>query len=348
MRSTIFEAIGTVGVQDLPEPTLLSPTDAIVRVAATTICGSDLHIIGGHMVPEIGFPIGHEWVGEVIEVGSAVTRFRPGQRVSSPPAPWCGTCDTCRRGQTQRCERGGVLGSGPSMGDLGGAQSTGLRVPWADHVLALIPDEVSDRDALAVADVLCTGWSGVVHADVEAGNTVVVLGCGPVGLSAVHTARQLTAARRVIAVDPVPLRRERALELGADLTLSPEDDVAAVIAELTGGWGAESVIDAAGVQSTFDLATAVVAVGGKISILGIPARPHEVNVVGLLMKNVTLWTGLGELHHMDRLLRLVADGVLDPGPLFTHEATLEELPEYYRRLAAGDLDIIKIFATTGA
>lgn len=346
MRSIVFESLGSVALQELPEPELLAPTDAIVRITATTICGSDLHIVAGHMVPETGFPIGHEWVGVVTRVGEAVTRFAPGQRVTSPPAPWCGTCGTCRRGQIQRCERGGVLGSGPSMGGFGGAQSTSLRVAWADHDLVAVPDEVSDRDALAVADVLCTGWSGVRKSNVEPGGTVVVLGCGPVGLSAVHTAKRLTGAGRVIAVDPVALRRERSLELGADLALAPDDDVAGAIADLTGGWGAESVVDAAGAQATFDLAAGVVAVGGSIAILGIPARPHQVDFAKLLMKNVTVWTGLGELDRMDPMMRHVAAGLIDPGPLFTHEATLAELPGYYERLAQGDLDIIKIFATT--
>lgn len=347
MRSIVFEAVGAVSVHELPEPELLAPTDAIVRITATTICGSDLHIVAGHMVPETGFPVGHEWVGVVEHVGAAVTRFVPGQRVTSPPAPWCGTCGTCRRGQTQRCERGGVLGSGPSMGGFGGAQSTALRVAWADHDLVAVPDAVTDRDALAVADVLCTGWSGVLHADVQAGNTVVVLGCGPVGLSAVHTAKRLTGARHVIAVDPVASRLERARELGADYALSPSDDVAGLVAELTNGWGAESIVDAAGAQSTFDLAVKVAAVGGRIAILGIPGRPHQVNFVDLLMKNITVWTGLGELHHMDAMMQHVAAGVIDPAPLFTHETTLEQLPEFYRRLAGGDLDIIKILATTG-
>lgn len=347
MRAVFYDSVGVVSVHERPEPEILAPTDAIVRVTATTICGSDLHIVAGHLVPETGFPLGHEWVGVVEAVGTAVVNFVPGQRVTSSPAPWCGTCGTCRRGQTQRCERGGVLGSGPSYGGLDGAQSTALRVIWADHHLSAIPDGVSDRDALAVADILCTGWSGVTKADVQPGNTVVVLGCGPVGLSAVHTAKRLTGARRVIAVDPVATRRERALTLGADLVLDPSDDVAGVVAELTGGWGAESIVDAAGVQSTFDLAAEVVAIGGHIAILGIPAKPHRVDFAALLLKNVTIWTGLGDLSTMDAMLGHVAAGTLEPGPLFTHEATLDELPSYYERLAGGDLDIIKIFATTG-
>lgn len=234
------------------------------------------------------------------------------------------------------------------MGGFGGAQSTSLRVAWADHDLVAVPDEVSDRDALAVADVLCTGWAGVQHAQVAPGNTLVVLGCGPVGLSAIHTAKRLTAARRVIAVDPVASRLELARRLGADVAVSPSEDVAGLVSQLTGGWGAESVVDAAGAQATFDLAAKVVSIGGKIAILGIPARPHQVNFAELLMKNVTVWTGLGELHHMDAMMRHVAAGLVDPAPLFTHETTLEELPEFYARLAGGDLDIVKILATTAA
>ena len=163
-----------------------------------------------------------------------------------------------------------------------------------------------------------------------------------------HTAKRLTGARRVIAVDPSPSRRLRAVALGADVAISPSDDVAEVIAGLTDRWGAESVVDAAGTQASLDLATKVVAVGGKIAILGISAVPHLVNFFELLMKNVTLWTGLGELHHMDRMMMHVAEGAIEPGLLFTHETTLDDLPDYYRRLENGDLEIIKILATTGA
>jgi len=345
MRSVVYKDLGKVEVESVADPEILNPGDALVRITGTTICGSDLHIIGGHMVHETGFAIGHEWVGVITAVGPGVTRFTPGQRVTGPPAPWCGTCDTCRRGQYQRCERGGVYGSGPSMGNLGGAQSSALRVPWADRDLVLIPDEVSDQDALAVCDVLCTGWCGVLKADVHAGDTVVVLGCGPVGLSAVHTAKRLTAARRVIAVDPVESRRQLALQLGADTVLAPDENAARIINELTNGWGAESIVDAAGMQATLDLAIDVAAIGGNIAVLGIPSKPHQVDFMKLFMKNLTLWTGLGELHLMDDMMRHVQDGVITPGALFTHQATLEQLPDYYGRMQQGDLGIVKVFAT---
>lgn len=345
MRSVVYTEPGKVEVQTLADPEILHPGDALVLITATTICGSDLHIIEGHMVAESGFPIGHEWVGVITEIGSGVTRFAPGQRVTGPPAPWCGTCDTCRRGQFQRCERGGVYGSGPAMGSLGGAQSSALRVPWADRDLVFVPDEVSDQDALAVCDVLCTGWCGVLKTDVHAGDTVIVLGCGPVGLSAVHAAKQLTAARRVIAIDPIETRRQLALQLGADTALSPDEHAAQIIKELTNGKGAESIVDAAGVQATLDLAIEVVAIGGNISVLGIPSQPHQVDFMKLFMKNVTLWSGLGELNHMDEMMRHVQDGVITPGALFTHRATLEELPDFYSRMQQGDSGIVKIFAT---
>lgn len=348
MHAVVWEALGTVALEELPEPELLASTDVIVRITATTICGSDLHIIAGHMGAESGFPIGHECVGVVASAGAAVTNFTVGQRVMVPPVPWCGTCETCRRGQIQRCERAGIFGSGPAVGDLGGAQATSLRVPWADHCLQAVPDAVSDRDALAVSDVLVTGYTGVRHANVEPGGTVVVFGCGPVGLSAVHTASRLTGAGHVVAVDPIALRRERALELGADVALAPDEDVAGVVNRFTGGWGADSVIDAAGVQATFDTAGNIVAIGGSIALIGIPSRPHQMNVFDLLMKSVHLWTGQGELQLAEPLMRHVAAGIVDPGPLFTHEASLEELPDYYRRLAGGDLDIIKILTTTAS
>lgn len=345
MRSVVFSEVGHVALEDLPAPELLRPTDALIAVHAAAICGSDLHIVAGHVTPETGFPLGHEYVGEVVAVGSAVARFGVGDRVTGPAAPYCRSCEMCLRGQHQRCLRGGILGSGPSMGNLGGAQSEMLRVPWADQTLVKIPEGVSDAAAITVGDVLPTGWSGVLRTRPQPGSTLVVIGCGPVGLSAVHTGRRLTAAARVIAIDPVASRRATARELGADVALAPGPDTTDVVAELTGGRGADAIVDAAGLQSTMDLACGLAAVGGRLALLGIAAEPLRIDFGALLMKNVTVWTGLGDLTQMNLLMDLVSDGTLDPTPMFTDAVVLQDVPAVYDRMAAGTAEGIKVLVT---
>jgi alcohol dehydrogenase len=345
VKTIIYEKLGEVSVRDVPDPELLQPTDVLVRVQATTICGSDLHIVAGHVTPDAGFPLGHEYVGKVYATGSAVTRFAVGDRVTGPAAPYCRSCEMCQRGQHQLCSRGGILGCGPTIGGLGGTQSELLRVPWAEQNLVAVPDHLSDAAAIAVGDILPTGWTGVQQTDPRPGDTVLVLGCGPVGLSAIHTAKHLTSARQVIACDPLASRRKMALALGADAVLDSGPDSAEKIRELTEGRGADAIIDAAGVQPTIDLAADVVAVGGRISELGIAAQPFLIDFGALLMKNVRLWTGLGDLSQMELLMGCVANGTLDPTPLFTHTATLGEAPEIYQRLANGNTDIVKVLLT---
>ncbi|MFD1211148.1 zinc-binding dehydrogenase [Arthrobacter sp. GCM10027362] len=345
MRSVLFPELGQVSLADVPSPELVQPTDALVRVHAAAICGSDLHIVAGHITPETGFPLGHEYVGEIVAVGPAVTRFGIGDRVTGPAAPYCRSCEMCTRGQHQRCLRGGILGSGPAMGGLGGAQSEVLRVPWADQTLVHVPRNVSDAAAIAVGDVLTTGWSGVLQAAPAPGDTLVVIGCGPVGLSAVHTGRRLTAATRVIAIDPVESRGEMARRLGADVVLRPGPDTADAVAGLTGGRGTEAIVDAAGVQATMDMACDLAAVGGRIALLGIAAQPLSMDFGSLLMKNVTVWTGLGDLTQMDTLMELVAAGRLDPTPMFTDTVPLGDVPATYERLAQGASDVIKVLVT---
>ncbi|MEV7646708.1 alcohol dehydrogenase catalytic domain-containing protein [Arthrobacter sp. NPDC089319] len=345
MRSAFFPEVGRVTVAELPDPELLNPTDALIRVHAAAICGSDLHIRAGHITPETGFPIGHEYVGEIEALGSAVTRFSIGDRVTGPAAPYCRSCEMCQRGQHQLCQRGGILGSGPAMGGLDGAQAELIRVPWADQSLVKVPEEVSDAAAIAVADILSTGWSGVRQARPQPGETLAVFGCGPVGLSAVHTAKRISAASQVIAVDPVESRRRLARKLGADAVMAPDDATVEVIRDLTRGVGAAAVVDAAGVQSTMDMACEVVAVGGRIAELGIASQPFTLDFGRLLMKNATIWTGLGDLTRMNELMALVGDGTLDPNPMFTHSCTLDELPAMYDRLAEGDPEIVKVLVT---
>lgn len=345
MRAAVCPEQGTVAVTDVPDPELRAPTDVILRIRATTICGSDLHLRNGHIPTPWGFCLGHEYVGEVVEIGGAVSQVRIGDRVVGPAAPWCGSCPTCRRGRIQRCPRGGVFGSGAAWGDLGGAQAEYLRVPWGDRILSAVPDTIEDEQALTVGDVLSTGWTAVRRSVHGPGATVLVLGCGPVGLSAIHTA-SLYGPSRIVAVDSVPERLRLARALGATHTVGADEDVAAAIADLTDGLGAESVIEAAGANAAFATATAAVSIGGTIAVVGIHGAPVEVPMADLLTKNVSIWAGLGDLGRMDELLALIAAGRLDPAPMFTHHLPFDRIEDAYRMMDAGANGMVKPLITS--
>ncbi|QBJ98076.1 alcohol dehydrogenase [Rhodococcus sp. ABRD24] len=344
MRAMFCDAEGSVRLTRVADPEILAPTDVILEITATTICGSDVHLVEGHIPTPWGFTVGHEYVGTVKELGDAVTLLEVGDRVVGPAAPWCSSCPTCRSGQTQRCSRGGVFGSGEAWGDLGGAQAEYLRVPWADHVLSKVPPTVTDAQALAVGDVLPTGWTAVRNTVHAPGGVVLVLGCGPVGLSAVHTAG-LHGARQIIAVDTVPERLALAERLGATHTFVADATVADSIIELTGGRGVDSIIEAAGSPAALATAVACVALGGHIGIVGIHSAPVELDLAGLLFKNVSVWTGLGDLTHMDELLELIAAGRLDPSPMFTRQYSFDAIEQAYAEVADQAPGVVKTLIT---
>jgi alcohol dehydrogenase len=349
MRAVVVSAIDTYSLTQQPDATLLAPTDVLVKARATTVCGSDAHLIAGHLgpVPPEGFPLGHELVGDIVEVGSAVLNFSPGDRVAVPAAPWCGTCARCRAGQIQLCLRGGIFGAGPAFGGLGGAQAELVRVPWADTCLSVVPEGVSDAQALTVGDILSTGWTAVREAVSAPGQTLLVFGAGPVGLSAVHTAR-LHGVAQVIAVDTVADRLTLARTLGADHVIDPSSqDVATVVASLTDGRGAQAVVDAAGVPATIGAWAAVAAVGARVAMVGMPAGPVEMLLGALQMKNISLWTGLGDLGHMDMLLAMIVAGRLDPAPIFTETVPFDGIVTAIGEFIARKPGLVKQLVTVG-
>lgn len=345
MKSLLLTARDVVELVDVPIPQVTDPNSMRVRVTATSICGSDIHLAAGHMTPEIGFALGHEWVGVVDAIGANVTGFAVGDRASGPPAPWCGTCEMCAAGQSQRCLRGGVHGSGEFMGNLGGTQSEYLIVPWADNACIHLPDSLSDAAALTIGDVLSTGWTGVRHVLRPNLDTIVVIGCGPIGLSAVIAARAEGIAN-IVAVDRVQNRLDLAGKLGATHTFVSGDDTAAAIMTAFPA-GVPAVVDAAGAQGSFDLAQAILGVGSSWAILGIASAPITLDMFGLFMRNVSIWTGMGDLTHMNEIRDLVAAGKIDPTPLFTDTISLDEAPAMYQRMASGDTSVIKVLVNVG-
>ena len=325
MKQVYVSDLNTYELKDGPAPTLQGAGDIIVKVSTTTVCGSDVHILAGHMHTPWGFPLGHEFVGVVHELSADVRNFKIGDRVVAPAAPWCGHCHNCRRGQIQACERGGIFGSGERFGNLGGAQAEYVRVPFADTCVSKIPDNVTDAQALTVGDILSTGWSAVKNAVTAPGQRLLVFGAGPVGLSAVHTAR-LAGVTEVIAVDTVTDRLELARTLGATHVINPANqDVVAVIESLTAGRGVEAIVDAAGVPGTINAWQGTAAIGAKVAMVGIPDAPVEMNLTAMLEKNIALWTGLGDLGQMDMLLNMIAAGVLDPSPIFTETTSFKHI-----------------------
>ncbi|UNK47753.1 zinc-dependent alcohol dehydrogenase [Arthrobacter sulfonylureivorans] len=342
MRSTVCTALGRVEILNVPKPGISHPRDAIVRVTATSICGSDLHMIDH---PEmVGSPIGHEFVGVVEETGDGVGGLPLGTRVVGPAAVWCGSCAECRRGNESFCSNGGIFGCGPEFGSLGGAQSEWIRVPFADLALAVIPDSVSDAQALAVGDALSTGWSGVRRVINGPTEVLLVLGCGPIGLSAVSTAK-LHGVRHVVAVDLHETRRRLAVELGASAALGSVEEAVVMVRELTGGRGADGVVDAAGAPATIAAAFEALGIGGRIAILGLASKPIEVDFLSLLYKSTTVWAGLGDLTRMGTLLTAIESGVFEPGVMFTETIELGQIVNAYSAIAAGGTDVVKYLVT---
>jgi alcohol dehydrogenase len=347
MKALVLDEGGAVSLQQVPNPEVTDAGDAVVRVTQTSICGSDLHLMHGALPSKPPYVLGHEYVGVVTEVGAGVHGLAVGDRVVGPAAPWCGACAMCRNGQIQLCQRGGVFGSGPTFGGLGGAMAEFLRVPHADTVLSKIPDGVSDEQALLLGDVISTGMTGVRHALAGPGGVLVVIGCGPVGLSAVHTAR-LFAPAEIIAVDRVPGRLRVAEQLGATRTIdASSEDVAAIVGELTGGRGADGVVEAVGLPATIAQAVDLAGVGGRIAVVGITAGPVELPMPQMLFKNLTLWTGLGDLGHLDMLLDQVARGVLDPSPMITDRVGLDDLVGAIDRFSDPANGVVKYAVSVG-
>jgi threonine dehydrogenase-like Zn-dependent dehydrogenase len=256
MKAVVFHGVGDIRVDDVPEPKLEHPNDAVVRLTASAICGTDLHFVRGTM-PGLkeGRILGHEGVGVVEEVGENVRNLEPGDRVVIPSTIGCGTCSYCRAGYYAQCDHANPNGEGTAFfggpedaGGIDGLQAEYARVPYANVGLVKLPDEVSDDEAILVSDIFPTGYMAAEIAEIGPGNVVCVLGCGPVGMFAIWSALHLGAGR-VIAVDAVPDRLETARKLGAETVSFEDDDPVELVADMTRGIGPDRVIDAVGIDA---------------------------------------------------------------------------------------------------
>jgi 2-desacetyl-2-hydroxyethyl bacteriochlorophyllide A dehydrogenase len=329
MRAVTFQAPGEVLVQDVPEPELSDPGDAIVRIEATGVCGSDLHIYHGRVKIEPGFTIGHEYVGTVLAVGEAVQSVRVGDRVLGCFQTACGRCFFCRHGWFHKCDSSRTFGHGATLGSLQGTQAEQALIPNAELVLRKIPAGMSDDAALFAGDVMGTGYHAVLHSGLRPGDVAAVLGLGPVGLCAVQAAKAAGAAR-VIAIDTVPERLAIAESFGAQAVHLTESDPRAAAREATEGRGVDVCIDAVGHPSAFDLALRMTRKCGTVQAIGVYAERAEVHLGLLWIKSLHVCAGHANvIAHVDRVLAMMSAGLLDPGPLVTHHMSLEEAPEAY-------------------
>ena len=329
MRAVTFQAPGEVRVDEVPEPELSGADEAIVRVEASGVCGSDLHIYHGRVAVEPGFVIGHEYVGTVVAAGDGVRSVREGDRVLGTYCTACGECFFCARGDFHKCDHGRVFGHGATLGSLPGAQAELLLVPNADLTLRHVPAGMSDDVALFAGDVMGTGWHAVAETGVEQGSTAAVLGLGPVGLCAVQAALA-RGAERVIGIDTVAARLDLARSFGAQAVHLTEEDPRAAIKAATEGRGADVTIDAVGHPDALELACRITRKAGTVSATGVYAERIEVHMGIVWIKALTLKTGFANvIKHVDPVLEALTAGTLDPTPLVTHHMGLDEAPDAY-------------------
>jgi alcohol dehydrogenase len=327
MRALVYHGAGKKDWESVPDPEIVDPTDAIIRVDAVTICGTDLHILKGD-VPEVpdGLVLGHEAVGTVVATGSAVTTLRPGDRVLASCISACGRCRYCRQGAYGQCLGGGgwILGH-----TVDGVQAEYARIPFADTSAYVLPDDVRSADAVMLADILPTSYEvGVLNGAVQPGDTVVIVGAGPVGLAAVTTAK-LFSPSAVVVVEPAEPRRRAAERLGATVIDPATDDPLEVVRAMTGGLGADAALEAVGIPSTFELCTELVRAGGHVANIGVHGKPATLHLESLWIRNVTITTGLVDTRTTPTLLRLLSAGQLDVSSLVTHQFAIADFLEAY-------------------
>jgi 2-desacetyl-2-hydroxyethyl bacteriochlorophyllide A dehydrogenase len=329
MRAVTFQAPGVVSVEDRPEPELIDAEDAIVRVEATGVCGSDLHIYHGRVQIEPGFTIGHEYVGTVIAAGDAVTRVAVGDRVLGCFQTACGSCWFCRRGFFHRCLESRTFGHGATLGSLQGTQAEMALVPRANLVLRRVPEGMSSEVALFAGDVMGTGFHAVDSSGLRPGDVAAVLGLGPVGLCAVQAARAAGAAH-VFAIDSVPERLRVAESFGAEALHLDEQDVRGAVRAATENRGVDVAIDAVGDPRVLDSAIRLTRACGSVQCIGVYAERADVHMGLLWLKSLTLRGGQANvIGHVDRVLAMLSAGVLDPSALVTRHMKLDEAPEAY-------------------
>ncbi|HYU57788.1 MAG TPA: alcohol dehydrogenase catalytic domain-containing protein [Actinomycetota bacterium] len=332
MKAVVFEDVGVVRVDEVPEPEIEEPTDAVIRVSTAAICGSDLHMLHGKTPMMPGDQIGHEGIGVIERAGQGVTRFAPGDRVVISFDIVCGECWFCRHGQSGLCENFRNLGAGPFGGNLGGTQAERVRVPSADVNLLRVPEGLADEQAVFVGDILTTGVYAAGIAGIAPGDTVAVIGAGPVGFFTAQAAR-LHDPADVLVLDLQPDRLALAEKVGATPLNVMERNAQSAIYEMTDGRGADVAIDAVGHVSAWESALDVVRRGGRICVVGQYTTETVEFQIGLVYtRGLTIvMSGLCPVRAWwERAMQAVVDGTIDPLPIISHTLPLAEAVEGYR------------------
>ncbi len=327
MKALVYHGPGKKSWDEKPKPTITEATDAIVKIYKTTICGTDLHILKGD-VPEVtdGRILGHEGVGIIEEVGTAVTNFKKGDRVLISCISSCGKCDYCKKGMYSHCEKGGWI-----LGHLiDGTQAEYVRTPFADTSLYHIPENTDEEAMVMLSDILPTGFEcGVLNGHVKPGDTVAIVGAGPIGLAALLTAQFYTPAA-IIMIDVDDYRLEQTKTFGATHTINSEkEDAAAKVLSITENKGVDVAIEAVGVPATFELCQSIITAGGHIANIGVHGKSAVLHLETLWSKNITITTRLVDTVTTPMLLKTVSSKKIDPTKLITHHFNLNDIVNAY-------------------
>jgi alcohol dehydrogenase len=346
MKALVYGGPGKKSVMDVPKPEIENASDAVVKILHTTICGTDLHILKGDVPTcQPGTVLGHEGVGVIESLGSAVSNFKVGDHVLISCISSCGRCEYCRRSMYSHCTSGGWL-----LGHtIHGTQAEYVRVPHADTSMYPVPQGADEASLVMLSDILPTGFEcGVLNGKVAPGGTVAIVGAGPVGLAALLTA-QFYSPARIIVVDLDDGRLEMATRFGAtDVVNSGRESAAEAVKRLTEGVGVDTAIEAVGIPATFGICQEIVAPGGVIANVGVHGSKVDLHLETLWMQNISITTRLVDTQTTSMLLKTVVAKKLDPSGLITHRFTLNQMMEAYDTFArAAQTKALKVVISAG-
>ena len=328
MKALVYASPGKKEVREVEKPRIINDGDAIIKLTKTTICGTDSHILGGDVAAvKEGTILGHEGVGIVEEVGSGVQHFKVGDKVIISCVTACGVCDYCKIALYAHCKDGGWI-----LGHLiNGTQAEYVHIPHADNSLYHIPKGISDDAAVMISDILPTGFEiGVLNGQVSPGDTIVIVGAGPIGMSVLLTS-QFYSPANIIMVDLDDNRLAESKRFGATHTINSKDADAAIkeIMEITDGRGVDVAIEAVGYPQTFDICQKILAPGGHLANVGVHGKPVDLQLQDLWIRNVTITTGLVSTNSTPMLIKTLASGKIKVEELITHYFTFDNILEAY-------------------